>query len=191
MNSIIQEWITKRSVLETLFKYPEREFTMNELSKISNTSYATTWRFLQKAEKAGVVTCKKIGNSNSCKLNKNSPLIGEIKKLLEIKPSPHLAVIGELLKRVKRIRGIEKVILFGSVAKGEEKLSSDVDILLLVKEKTGKLEREVTDIADSVIRDSKIVIVPLILSFKELNENKQFRSELERGKVLYVRHKRG
>jgi len=188
MNNIIHECITKRGLLEILFKYPNREFTINELSKLSGISYATAWRFVQRIDKAGIILCKKVGHSFSCKLNLQSPLTLEIDKLLKIKPSPQRAVLDGFLRSVKKFKEIKKIILFGSVAIGKEKLTSDVDVVLLVSRKDSKLKNKITDIVDDIAVKSKVIIVPLILTFNELSKNKQFQQEINKGEVLYVRH---
>jgi predicted nucleotidyltransferase len=117
-------------------------------------------------------------------------LTSEIEKLLRIKVSPQRAVLDEFLKKVRKNREVEKIILFGSVAKGKESLTSDVDIALLVRHKNKQLEDKITKIVDDIAARSKIMIVPLLLTFKELYENRQFQEELNRGEVLYVRRKR-
>lgn len=189
MNNTIQEWITKRMLLETLLKYPHRQFTVNELSRISKIPYATAWRFVKKLDVAGVVLCSRIGQSYSCRLNLESPLMPEIKKLLEIKTSPQHAVLEQFVTEVKRLQGIDKIILFGSVAKKQERPTSDVDVAIISGKRNRKLENKVTEIVDDLTRKSKVVIVPLVLTLKELEENKQFKEEVEKGRILYVRHK--
>jgi predicted nucleotidyltransferase len=189
MNNIIQEWITNKKILEVLFKYPNRDFTMNELSKVSGVPYATTWRFVQKANKAGVLLCKKVGHSSSCKLNQKSPFTSQIKMLLDIK-SPQQAVLGEFLAKIKKLKDVEEVILFGSVARGVEKLGSDVDVAIIVNRKSQTLEKGIIDIIDVIAEKSKVVITPIVLKRGELEDNKQFKRELEKGEILYVRHKR-
>lgn len=189
MNNIIQRCITRRKVVELFLKYPKREFTVNEMSKLSSTSYATTWRFIQMLDKAGVILTKTLGHSLICKLNSESPFLGDIKKALELKPSPQKAVIEDFISKIKKIKEVQRIVLFGSVSRGTEDLTSDIDIAIFVKRRNKKLELEINKISDSLIEKSRMKLVPLILTQREL-KNKQFAMELERGTVSYERIER-
>lgn len=173
--------------MELFLKYPKREFTVNELSKLSSTSYATTWRFIQMLDKAGVIFTKTVGHSLVCKLNDDSPFLIEIKKALELKPSPQKAVIGDFVNKIKKIKDVQKIILFGSVSKGVEDLTSDIDIAIFVKRRNKELEREINKISNNIIEKSRMKIVPLILTQGDVKRNKQFAMELESGVLLYER----
>lgn len=186
MNNTIQRCITRRKIVELFLKYPKREFTVNELSKLSSTSYATTWRFIQMLDKAGVIFTKTLGHSLVCKLNNDSPFLSEIKKALELQPSPQKAVIEDFINKIKKIKDVQKIILFGSVSRGVEDLTSDIDIAIFVKRKNKKLEREINNISNNIGEKSRMKIVPLILTQREL-KNKQFAIELEGGVVLHER----
>ncbi|UJS18805.1 MAG: nucleotidyltransferase domain-containing protein [Candidatus Jettenia sp.] len=48
---------------------------------------------------------------------------------------------------------IEKVIVFGSRARGEGTEDSDLDVIVLVREKTPKIEKKLEDVAYSVMWD--------------------------------------
>jgi predicted nucleotidyltransferase len=184
---ILVEISGRRNIIEIFLKYPQRRFTIRELSELAKTSYATTWRFIQKLDKAGIILTEKIGASISCKLNTQTPFIREIEKLLEIETSPQRRAAREFANEIKKVREIRRVILFGSVARAEEKLTSDIDIAVFVAQKDQKIESKIVRTADKILKRSKMKIVPILLTREELKENKQFAKELEKGVVLYER----
>ena len=53
--------------------------------------------------------------------------------LLKAKDNEHLA-LAELKKRVKERMAVERVVVFGSVARGEATEESDLDVLILTEE---------------------------------------------------------
>ncbi len=53
--------------------------------------------------------------------------------LLKVKDNEHLA-LAELKKRVKERMAVERVVVFGSVARGEATEESDLDVLILTEE---------------------------------------------------------
>ncbi|MEW6069552.1 MAG: nucleotidyltransferase domain-containing protein [Candidatus Thermoplasmatota archaeon] len=190
MNNIIQICITYREIAGLFLTYPSREFTINEISQISKISYATTWRIVQKLDKAGLIFTKKIGHSTVCTLNKSSPFLSEVKKALTLKLTPHEAVLSDFVKEVRKLDKVQKVILFGSVARGEAKLTSDIDIAVIVAKKDKTVENNVTEIVDKILTSARMRIVALTLTPNEIKQNRQFAKELEKGRVLYERIKR-
>lgn len=190
VKTTIQKLTKYPAVLRLFLGYPNRNFTPLEISRITKISYATTWRFIHDLEMAGVITIEKIGGYNVCRLNQKSPIIGELRDFVELELSPHRLAVSRFVDRVKKLKHVEKVILFGSVAKGKEKLTSDVDVALLVGEKY-RLEKKVVEVADEILGETKMKIIPMVLTQKELKENEQFASELAKGEVLYEGAKRG
>lgn len=51
--------------------------------------------------------------------------------------------VAYLLSNLKERESIERIILFGSAAKGEEDKESDIDIFIEVKKKTSKIKEEI------------------------------------------------
>lgn len=189
MNNIIQECITKRKIVELFLNYPRREFTVNELSRLSGIPYATTWRFIQKLDKSGIILTKVVGHSFICTLNKSSPFLKELKKIWGIEFSPQRLVVRDFVIKAGKMTGIKKIILFGSVARRNEKLISDIDIVVIADKVEG-LENRITLLADEILKKSKMKIIPLIMTVKEAEEDKQFAEGLKKGEVLYERTKR-
>lgn len=190
MNNIIQICITYKKIIELFLSYPNRKFTINELSKLSGISYATTWRVTQKLDDAGLIFTERIGASVVCTLNKTSPFLSYVKKALELKLTPHEAVLKKFVNEIKKIPNVRQVILFGSVARGDAKLTSDIDIAMIQVKKDKRTDTFVTEIVDKILTRTKMRIVPLVLSLSELKQNRQFSEELKKGRVLYERAKR-
>lgn len=189
MKTTIQKLSRYPAILSLFIKHPDRNLTPMEISKITNISYPTTWRYVHDIEKAGIIFIEKIGEYNICRLNKKSPLIKEIKGLIELELSPHRLAVKEFIRHVKKLKETDKVIMFGSIARGEEKLTSDVDIALLVNNKTEELEKQISIIVEDVLEKTKMRVIPIILT-KDEKIDKQFAEELRKGQVLYARAKR-
>jgi len=191
MDNIIQKVLKSRRVVEILLRYPEREFTVNELSRLAGTPYVSTWRFIKESEESGLVFVKRIGSSNVCRLNKGSLFLKDIQNALKSRASPQKAVLESLTMKMKKIKSIRRIVLFGSVARNMEKPGSDVDIALIVDKKGGGLEKAVTDVVDRIMERSRIKIVPIILTEREAEEKSQFSNDVREGIVLYERNKGG
>ena len=68
---------------------------------------------------------------------------------------------------------ISQIILFGSVARGEDSADSDIDILI-VSDNAKEIENEIMDIAFEIVLDKQEVISPHIASESNLNKVKDF-----------------
>ena len=84
-------------------------------------------------------------------------------------------ILRNISERLKREYNAEKVILFGSYARGEETLDSDVDILVIAPTKERMIDRMAS--VSRIIRDLRngLPISPIVLTSEE------FRRKLEEG----------
>ncbi len=121
-----------RKLLETLVKYPSRQFTINELAKVAGVPFASAWRLVKRWEPAGMIETGKVGRSVTVKLHR-SEYLDSMLSLLRISMSPQAFTARAIKDLLAKERGVKEAYLFGSVAKGDEKLASDIDIALLVE----------------------------------------------------------
>lgn len=121
-----------RKLLETLLKFPDRRFTINELSRKAGVPFASAWRMVRRLEPAGIVETGRVGRSVTVKVRK-SEYLDSVLSLLKISMSPQAFAARELRGLLAGERGIKEAYLFGSVARGEEKPESDIDVALLVR----------------------------------------------------------
>ncbi|MBS1258606.1 MAG: hypothetical protein MAG551_01665 [Candidatus Scalindua arabica] len=76
---------------------------------------------------------------------------------------------------------LERIIVFGSRARGEAKEESDIDVVALVDKKTSEIERKLEDVAYQVMWDHDF---KPIISLKVFAES-QFNSAIKRGFSFY------
>ncbi len=119
-----------KALLETLSAFPERVFTISELAKVAKVPFASAWRLVRKWEPAGIVQTGRVGASVTVKLNK-SPYAERVVELMRLSVSPQQFTVEQLKEELKRVPGVKAAFLFGSVARKEEKLESDIDLAVL------------------------------------------------------------
>jgi predicted nucleotidyltransferase len=118
-----------RRLLETLLEFKGRQFTISELAKAAGVPFASTWRLIKQWRSAGIVDAGVVGRSIVVKL-RDSEYVRRVAELLELSVTPQ-AFTAEALKKELKGRGVRKAYLFGSVARREEKLESDIDLAVL------------------------------------------------------------
>lgn len=101
--------------------------------------------------------------------------------------------VSYLLSNIKNSENISRIILFGSVAKGEANRKSDVDIFIELRKKTKKVEKEIEKITDNfyksreaLIFKSKKIDNKINVIAGKLDEWKELKKSIEStGIVLY------
>ncbi|MDR1819750.1 MAG: nucleotidyltransferase domain-containing protein [Methanobrevibacter sp.] len=80
---------------------------------------------------------------------------------------------------------IEKIILYGSVARNEDKKGSDIDILVIAKDKY-KVEDEIYSKAFDIYlnKDEDISVILLSIEDYKYNENSNFLANVEKEGIL-------
>ena len=121
-----------RRMLETLLKFPDRQFTINELAKEAGVPFASAWRLVKRWEPAGLIETGRLGRSVSVKLHR-SEYLDTVASLLKISASPQAFTARALKGLLAKENGVKEAFLFGSVANGSEKLASDIDVALLAE----------------------------------------------------------
>jgi len=150
-----------RRLFETLRAYPQRQFTINELARTARLPFTSTWKLVQKFERASVVEVALIGKSRAVRYRK-SPFSKVIAGILGLSASHQALSIHELRHMLRAKSGISSAYLFGSVARGEEKLESDVDIALLVKRKI-----DTSSFIDGIYAKYGVKVVPIMFDSKD------------------------
>lgn len=124
----------KVTVLRTLWKFKEKEFTIRELAQFLEISHTGVRKVLRDFEKMNVLSIRTIGRSYAFKLNTRSYGYSIVEKLFEIEENTLL----DLKKMLNKELGVPNVIsaaLFGSLVQGKEAPLSDIDLLIVTQKK--------------------------------------------------------
>ncbi len=117
----------RRDLLRLYFTNPDKEYYLRELERMTGFSVGNIRRELLKLESKGLFTFRRQGNLVYCSLNKKHPLFKPFKSII----SKTIGVEGELRVALRRIKGIELAFVYGSFAKGTERISSDIDLFIM------------------------------------------------------------
>ncbi len=119
---------TQQRVLALLFGQPARSFYASELIERTGSGSGAVQRELKRLASSGLVTVKRIGNQKHYQANPDSPVFEELRSLVKktvALAEPIRAALEPLANR------IELALLYGSVVKGTDTASSDIDILIV------------------------------------------------------------
>ncbi len=120
----------KLKIINHLGKNLGQAFSLHELSGILRIPYATFYRTVQEMD--GLITVKPVGRSKTIALNVDN---ASIKSYLAVASEEERKDFLEKQPMIKKIafeiNTKDAVVLFGSYAKGLQKSSSDIDIMVI------------------------------------------------------------
>ncbi|MFB6158916.1 MAG: nucleotidyltransferase domain-containing protein [Candidatus Nanohalobium sp.] len=124
-------------VLQYLVNNKGKSFSINEMAENVDASYKTVQVFIDTLEEFGFIESEKHGRTRIVSVNQDSPFLEVFERLGEIDSRPFREVAEDFAEEIteRYLEEIESVILFGSVARGLPVSGSDIDILILVKDK--------------------------------------------------------
>jgi predicted nucleotidyltransferase len=118
---------TRVRLLEELLLNPHTEFHIRELARIVDDIPINAQKELKNLQLAGILTNRKQGNMILYKLNKESPIAEDLKRIFLKTESIGREILAKLPDKEK----IRYALIYGSFAKGTESGSSDIDMLLI------------------------------------------------------------
>lgn len=119
------------SILRALYRYKGKVFTIRGLADSSDVSVNETALTVEKLSKFGIVKIQPVGRAHQVTLNEKSYILNKIMEPIFIAESKTLDELIPVLKKHLSTKKILAAAIFGSVAKGEEKEDSDMDLLVI------------------------------------------------------------
>lgn len=163
-----------QKVWDFLCRHPQEAFFSSEVAHLTLLSKGGVNQILRTMARQGLLQSEKRGRMIFYRVDPKSPLIKQFKVFRNV------TLAEELTKKIKAF--CEKIILFGSCAKGEDTPESDLDVFVVSREKE-KIHRMVPVQKEG--RDIQWVVKTpqefIVLDKKEL----VFYEEIQRGIVLW------
>jgi predicted nucleotidyltransferase len=119
------------SMLRAMVRQRGMVFTVRRLAKEANISPNESATTAQHLERLGIITIQPIGKAYHLKLNEKSYILNKILKPVFDAEQNTMSQLTQTLKKHLDDRTIISAILFGSVVQRDEKLDSDVDLLII------------------------------------------------------------
>lgn len=177
---------SKLKILKHLFSQ-EASMSESELASVVGVSHMTANRLMKELGALNLVSVRRVGNANVWIANRNSfayrTLSKAVRELSKI-PQP-LEDLKETIKKQMPSNLVDRVVLFGSIAQGQEEEMSDIDLFVLVK--SDEARREIQVYLDTLSSDCLSLygnrLAPYVLTKSELKEKRNLAllKEIEKG----------
>ncbi|HEY2691822.1 MAG TPA: hypothetical protein VGJ50_25540 [Streptosporangiaceae bacterium] len=149
-------------ILALLLGDPDRELSLTEISQLTGAPHPSAYREVQRAEQAGLVTTRKIGNTRLVRANTSSPYYAGLADVL----TRAFGVPSVLADVLRPVNGIDEAYIYGSWAArhaGEpgRRPVGDIDVLVLgtpdrdqLYQALGLAERKLGRQVQAAVRDA-------------------------------------
>lgn len=118
----------RQRVLGLLLLHPDETYHVREIARLTGTSAGTLHKELARLEEAGVLTRRQVGNQLRYGANRACPVFEELSGILRKTAGLADILRFALTELAPRIR---VALVFGSMASGEARAGSDVDVLIV------------------------------------------------------------
>ena len=154
---------TQRALLALFFMRPEQSFYLRQIVRTAGIGQGAAQRELARWVEAGLLVRTRRGNQINYQANTASPVFAELKGLT-VKTAGVADVLRESL--VELADRIEVAFIHGSVARGEEKADSDVDVVVVGAVTFGEIVAALHGTQEQVGRE----VNPTVYAAREFHE---------------------
>ena len=118
----------QQRVLGLLFGQPDRSFYANEIARKVSTGRGGLQRELERMTSSGLITMTLIGRQKHYQANRKAPIFEELRGIV-LKTFG----LGDVLRTAlaSSSRPVHAAFIYGSVAKGTDSATSDIDVMVI------------------------------------------------------------
>ena len=165
----------KLKIIEFLLKH-EASMSEREIASVLDVSHMSVNRTMQDLAEMNLVNYILVGNAHLWKVNRQSfayKALTHFIKTLKSLPDPLSELKRLIIKHLSK-PFIKQLVLFGSVAKGEELPNSDIDLFILIENARDRkaLEQCIEKLSMECLDVFGNRLAPYILTRRQYNEKK-------------------
>lgn len=173
-------------LIRTLKAYPERDFTVSELSRTAKVPTMTAWRAVRELKRAGFVKTRKVGNAISVKITDDRDRLRALRLIPETDPQRSAAL--DFASRLGESPWLRECRLFGNIGRGEHAPGDEVDVAVVyddVAVSEAEAREVASGLAKAVREESNVTIVPFTIALKEMGRKGGLAAELRDKEVIW------
>lgn len=119
---------TQQKVLRLIYGQPQRSFFANELIELTGSGSGAVQRELARLVDSGLVSSQQIGRQRHYQANTSAPIYEELHGII----AKTVGAADPIRQALEPLRArISLALIFGSLAKGQDSATSDIDVLIV------------------------------------------------------------
>lgn len=172
-----------QAILATLFGRPDEEFYLHELARVTATTPSSLQRDLAALVGAGIVLRASRGHQVYFRANRACPVFEELRGLV-VKT---FGVLDELKQALRPLAGaIALAFVYGSVARGEQRAASDIDLFVVGEVSFGEVIEALAPAQRKLGREINPTLYPAAEFAVKVREHNHFVSTVLGEPKLFV-----
>ncbi len=175
---------TRRAVLALLYSHVEEPFYLRQIARTAGVGLGAVQRELKKLSEAGIIRRTVRGRQVYYQANPECPVYSELKSLVV-----KTVGVGEVLRAalVPLADRINVAFLFGSLVRGGERSSSDVDVMIVGDVTFAEVVTVLGRVQETVRREiNPLVYPPEEFRFKLAADHHFLKKTLEGSKFFLI-----
>jgi predicted nucleotidyltransferase len=175
-------------IVRTLKSFPDRDFSINELARVSGVPTMTTWRAVNELKGAKVIKVRKVGNVRSVRIASDASKLKMLRLVEET--DPQKASARRFAHQISENDWATECRLFGSIGRGEHIPGEEVDIAVVYDERLATEEtvkEAVAHVARRLHEETNVSVVPLCVSMKDMARRGGLAAELRDKEIVWAR----
>jgi predicted nucleotidyltransferase len=175
---------TRRAVLSILYSHTDDSFYLRQLVRITGIGIGAMQRELKQLTDAGIIRRLRIGRQIFFQANTDCPVFKELRDII-IKTIG----VGDVLRTalVPLAERIQLAFIYGSLARGDETGSSDLDVLVVGELTFAEVVSAISPLQETLSREINPSVYPLDEFRSKVTEGHHFlKSVLEAPKFFVI-----
>jgi predicted nucleotidyltransferase len=148
---------TRRAVLTLLYSHPDESFYLRQIARVTSAGMGSLQRELKQLSEAGIIQRSEIGRQAFFKANSDSPVFPELRNLI-IKTFGVADVLRTALSPLADT--IQVAFIFGSMAGGEFKEGSDLDVMVVGETAFEEVVASLSPVQETLAREINPTVYP-------------------------------
>lgn len=142
----------RKLLLLRFFSRPGLESHVRELARELGRAPQPVARELRTLEQAGILTSATVGRARRYRVNEASPVASQVRELVQ----RTIGVEGRLREALEGVPGIEEAFIYGSYARGEDRPTSDIDLMVIGAVSRRALSERLRSVESELGRDVNV-----------------------------------
>jgi predicted nucleotidyltransferase len=174
----------RRRILGLLLLHPEQSFYLREIMRLAGVPSGSLHRELAALTAAGLLTRSVSGNQVRYQADRACPLFEELAGIFR-KTAGLADVLREALEPLGR--DVRTAFVFGSVAQGKERGTSDVDVMVLGSARFERVVEALMPVRERLRREINPVVMAPEEFRAKVKARDRFASRVAREPKLFIR----
>lgn len=173
---------TRAKLLTLFLTHPQEEFYLRQLQRRSGQSLRAVQHELARLERMDIVSIRRQGRQKFYRANAEHPLFPDLKRIIY-----KTSALGDKLREaLGTLERVDAAFVYGSVAKGSERGTSDVDLMILGTPDPEGLTRALQDVEKELGREVSLTSMSAREWHERLASRDAFVTQLVESEKIFV-----